>query len=377
MTSSPTFDWYVPTGADSDQLIKAGGSRHLAASIRPNRSGIDYLRHVACVAEEAGYDGVMLPTGVATEDGGLLAAVLAQDTRQLRLMVSFRGGPELPTHFAQRIATLQLLAGQRVEVCLFNGSDSEQRSYGDFIAHDDAYERAGEFLDIAKALWRGEPVQHASRYYIVDCHGRTEPAAAVQTVTDSGFPAALGYVPLVHVFGASAAAGKIVSQHADVHMMWGEPPALLEERITQTRLLAQRAGREIRLGLRIGIIARETEEEGWEEATQLLEAVPANIIDHAQQEMSRWSSVGLARMQRLHDHGRVRAARALEIYPNLWAGSCLVGSTTTLVGSYEQVRERIGEFIDLGFSTFVLSGYPNLETMQRVARFVLPALRVN
>jgi alkanesulfonate monooxygenase len=67
----------------------------------------------------------------------------------------------------------------------------------------------------------------------------------------------------------------------------------------------------------------------------------------------------------------------LEVYPNLWAGVGLVrgGAGTALVGSHEEVAERIEEYHELGIDEFILSGYPHLEEALRVGEGVLPILR--
>jgi alkanesulfonate monooxygenase len=68
---------------------------------------------------------------------------------------------------------------------------------------------------------------------------------------------------------------------------------------------------------------------------------------------------------------------SLEIYPNLWAGVGLVrgGAGTALVGSHEEVADRIAEYHHLGIDEFILSGYPHLEEAYRVGEGVLPVLR--
>jgi alkanesulfonate monooxygenase SsuD/methylene tetrahydromethanopterin reductase-like flavin-dependent oxidoreductase (luciferase family) len=68
---------------------------------------------------------------------------------------------------------------------------------------------------------------------------------------------------------------------------------------------------------------------------------------------------------------------ALEIYPNLWAGVGLVGAGagTALVGTHEEVADRIAEYHELGIDEFILSGYPHLEEAYRVREGVLPALQ--
>ena len=52
------------------------------------------------------------------------------------------------------------------------------------------------------------------------------------------------------------------------------------------------------------------------------------------------------------------------------------GPGTALVGSTENVVERIQEFESLGIETFILSGNPLLEEAYRVAETVLPKLGV-
>jgi alkanesulfonate monooxygenase len=64
----------------------------------------------------------------------------------------------------------------------------------------------------------------------------------------------------------------------------------------------------------------------------------------------------------------------LEVSPNLWAGIGLVrpGAGTALVGSHDQVAERIFEYHELGLEEFILSGHPHLEEAYAVGEGVLP-----
>jgi alkanesulfonate monooxygenase len=68
---------------------------------------------------------------------------------------------------------------------------------------------------------------------------------------------------------------------------------------------------------------------------------------------------------------------ALEVSPNLWAGVGLVrgGAGTALVGSHDEVADRIAEYYHLGIEEFILSGYPHLEEAYQVGEGVLPVLR--
>ena len=84
-------------------------------------------------------------------------------------------------------------------------------------------------------------------------------------------------------------------------------------------------------------------------------------------------SEGQRRMTALHG-GRTDS---LEVSPNLWAGVGLVrgGAGTALVGSHDEVCDRIADYHELGIDEFILSGYPHLEEAYRVGEGVIPELR--
>ena len=50
------------------------------------------------------------------------------------------------------------------------------------------------------------------------------------------------------------------------------------------------------------------------------------------------------------------------------------GAGTALVGSHEQVADRIAEYHELGLDEFILSGYPHLEEAFSFGEGVIPIL---
>jgi alkanesulfonate monooxygenase len=82
-------------------------------------------------------------------------------------------------------------------------------------------------------------------------------------------------------------------------------------------------------------------------------------------------SVGAKRQQALAQGNRFED---LFVSPNVWAGMSNVrgGPNCILVGSYEQVAERLQEYIDIGVGHFILASNPHLEEAYRVAEEVLP-----
>jgi alkanesulfonate monooxygenase len=155
-------------------------------------------------------------------------------------------------------------------------------------------------------------------------------------------------------------------------LSWGEPPNQIREKIEAVRKHALANGREVRFGIRIHVVVRQTEQAAWSAAEELLRFVTDDTIAAVQANLTKNNSEGQRRMQRLHRGKR----DMLEASPNLWAGIGLVrpGAGTALVGSPAIVAERLLEYADLGIDHFILSGYPHLEEAYRFAELVLPLL---
>jgi alkanesulfonate monooxygenase len=355
---SSDFLWYLPTHGDGRNLV-AGAFHAGKASDRP--PDFDYIKLIALAAEAAGFLGTLIPTGSYCEDAWLIAAAVAQHTRRIKPLVAFRPGFQLPAVAAQTAASFQRLTGNRLLLnVVTGGSSSEQRSFGDFLDHDARYERTAEFLSIVRGVWGGKGFNYQGQHYQVENGGLIQPLAAR---------------PTLYFGGASSAAEKVAAAHADVYLTWGETPPMVKARIDSVRRQADAHSREIRFGIRLHVITRDTEEEAWKEAQRLLDGIPPGAIENAQGQLSSMESVGQSRMLQLNG-GKRGSVRDLEVYPNLWAGVGLVrgGAGTALIGSHEQVAERIAEYESIGLDTFILSAYPNLEEAIRVGEDLLPLL---
>ena len=109
------------------------------------------------------------------------------------------------------------------------------------------------------------------------------------------------------------------------------------------------------------------------QANRLIEGVDEAMIRTVQEGLGRSESEGQRRMRDLHGG----SPDNLEVSPNLWAGVGLVrgGAGTALVGSHDEVAERIAEYYALGVDEFILSGYPHLEEAYQVGEGLVPVLR--
>jgi alkanesulfonate monooxygenase len=354
----PGAHWFLPSNGDGRFVANVVAREGIGAGAITRPPTVDYLAQVAQAAETAGFDGALTPTGQACEDAWVLTAALTQRTRRLRFIVAFRPGFILPALAAQQARSFQRLSGDRLVVNIVTGGDPvEQRAYGDFLSHDERYARTGEFLDVFRRSWDDVPLDFDGEHF-----------------RNEGLRASPLEAPRPEIFfgGASPAAEQAAARFADVYLAWGEPPEALRGRIERVAALAAGVGRALRFGVRLHVIARDTAAEAWAEADRLLAGMDPATIEAAQQRFARMDSVGQQRMSALNAGRR----DDLLIAPNLWAGVGLVreGAGTALVGSHDEVADRLAELHAIGFEEFILSGWPHVEEAYRVGENVLPRL---
>ncbi len=344
--------WFLPTGGDSrDVLPTADGNR------RP--PDVDYLAQVARAADSLGFDAMLTPCGTMCEDAWLATAALIGETRRIKFLVAFRPGLLSPTLAAQMASTYQRMSRGRLLLNIVTGADTHELGrFGDWLDKDTRYERTGEFLEILRGCFAAEPTDFTGTHYRVE-------AATTRAVPDP--------VPEIYFGGASPAAEAIAARHVDVYLAWGEPPEMVTERLDRMRALAAAHGRTLRFGIRFHVISRDRSEDAWAITDRILAGMSPAAIADAQAEFARTASVGQQRMAALHGGSTDR----LEIHPNVWAGIGLVrgGAGTALVGSHQEVADRIEEYHRLGFDEFILSGYPHLEEAYWFGEGVMPELR--
>ncbi|OWQ90709.1 alkanesulfonate monooxygenase, FMNH(2)-dependent [Roseateles aquatilis] len=353
--------WFIPTHGDSRYLGTSKGARV---------ADFDYYRQVAIAADSLGYEGVLLPTGRSCEDSWIVAASLIEATRRLKFLVALRPGLVQPVQSARMAATLDRLSGGRLLVNLVTGGDPDELA-GDglFLPHAERYALSEEFLrvwrDVLSASHDGEAIDFDGEQLRVKGGKLLYP------------PVSRPYPP-VFFGGSSDPALALAAEQVDTYLTWGEPPEAVAGKIGAVRALAETRGRKLEYGIRLHVIVRETEEEAWAAAGDLVRHLDEDVVAAAQAKFASMDSVGQRRMAELHggrfDKRDIRAG--LEISPNLWAGVGLVrgGAGTALVGDPQQVADRIKAYAELGLEYFVLSGYPHLEEAYRFAELVFPLL---
>ncbi|WP_110206682.1 LLM class flavin-dependent oxidoreductase [Nocardioides daejeonensis] len=355
--SDLTFHWFLPTnGGDGRHVVGGGHGVQAGSSGRPGDVG--YLTQVARAAEDNGFEAALTPAGAWCQDAWVTTAMLTQTTERLKYLVAFRPGLVSPYLAAQMAATYVNLSGGRLLLNVVTGGENhEQQMYGDFLDKEERYQRCDEFLTIVRRLWAGEEVDWVGDHLALR-GARLNPLPIEP--------------PEIYFGGSSLAAVEVAARHADVYLTWGESPDAVAKKIAHVRARAAVHGRTVRFGIRMHTITRETEAEAWAEADRLLAQMTPEAVAAVQSGLARSESEGQRRMRELHA-GRTDR---LEIHPNVWAGIGLVrgGAGTALVGSHEQVADRIEEYAGLGIDEFVLSAYPHLEGAYWFGEGVLPIL---
>src|SRR4051794_4129501 len=273
VTTRLRFHWFLPTnGGDGREVVSGGHGVRTGAAARG--ASVPYLGQVARSAEQLGFEAALTPTGAWCEDAWISTAMLASVSERLAFLVAFRPGLVSPFLAAQMAGSFQNLSGGRLRLNVVTGGESrEQRMFGDFLDKEQRYARCDEFLTVVRALWRGETVTFEGE------HLRVEDAVLSQLPDP---------VPEIYFGGSSEAAGRVAAKHADVYLTWGEPPEAVREKVEWIRKLAADrdigGGREgqVRFGIRLHTIARDTSADAWAEADRLLAGISEEQIAKVQ-----------------------------------------------------------------------------------------------
>lgn len=347
--------WFIPTHGDSRYLGTSKGARQV---------DLAYMKQIAVAVDHLGYEGVLIPTGRSCEDPWITAASLIDATKHLKFLVALRPGVSTPALAARMTATMDRLSGGRVLLNLVTGGDEQElKGDGVYEDHKTRYQTAAEYTTI----WR----EILTRSHTGESYSFKGERLQVEDAKLLYPPVQKPYPPL-WFGGSSDDAVELAADQVDTYLTWGEPPTSVKEKLEIVRQKAAARGRTLSYGIRLHVIVRETNEEAWAAAEQLIQHIDDATIAAAQAKFKQMDSVGQRRMAALHNGDRTK----LEVSPNLWAGVGLVrgGAGTALVGDPATIAARIQEYADLGIETFIFSGYPHLEESIRFAELVFPLL---
>lgn len=348
MTVPLEFGWFLPTSGDTTCY----GDRD--RQIPPSA---DLFDRVVLAAEAAGFEYFLVPVAATCWEAWISSAMAVAKTRRIKALVAARPGYVSPVQLAKMGAAFDRLSGGRLAVNLIAGqSEAEAQAEGITLPKQDRYAMMDEDVSIMKALWsvRG-PVDFDGRFH------------QLKGARISPQPASM---PRFYLGGGSTEAWELSAKHADIHLFWGDTPARIAENMITIRDMAARHGRAeaIGFGMRLQIMCRETEAEAWDGAHELV-----RDVTEAQTRFIRTHYAGSAANQRVQQLAREHGDL---IGPHLWTGVTRVrpGAGIVVVGNPRQCADTLQTFIDLGCSSFCLSGYLHDEEATRFARWVRPLL---
>lgn len=343
----PEFAWFLPTSGDLESFGDPSTNRPATA---------EYLARVAQAAEKSGFTSVLVPVGDACQDAWVVASLLAPQTKTLKFLVAARPGFIAPVVAAKMVATFDQHTNGRIFVNIVTGGfPAELAADGDFTPHDERYARTRDFIHVMKKYWTERSFDHDGPYYRVEgCRPFVRPITKPY--------------PLLYAGGASDIAEDIFAEEVDCYLLWGETKPQMAERMARMSTKAAALGRTLRFGVRLHVLARETESEAHAAAQRVIEGVSDEQVARTQAVLTQTDSAGESRQRAFVTNDD------LWLEPSLWAGIGQVrrGIGLTVVGSYEQVAHKFLEYTDMGLSYFILSGYPHLEEAQIAGEGWLP-----
>ncbi|MCR5869125.1 LLM class flavin-dependent oxidoreductase [Aquincola sp. J276] len=321
----------------------------------------EYVKAFARAHEAAGFDRILVPHHSTGPSATLTISYAAAHTERIHFMLAHRPGFTVPTLAARQIASLDQFSGGRLGVHFISGgSDSEQRRDGDYLDHDQRYERTDEYLTLLRRLWTSDaPFDHEGKHYRFE--------AGFSEVK----PVQRPHVP-IYFGGASEAAIPVAGKHADVYALWGESLAQVKELTTRVKAEAARRGRTVRFSVSFRPILAATEEAAWARAEGILERTRQLRQEAGYSRGGPQQSEGARRLL-------AAAAQGSRVDKRLWTAIAQEtgarSNSTALVGTPEQVAEALLDYYDLGVTTFLIRGFDPLEDAIDYGRELIPRTR--
>jgi alkanesulfonate monooxygenase len=310
----------------------------------------EYRNRVVDVArwsEAAGCEGSLVYTDNGIVDPWLVSQLILQNTERLAPLVAVQPAYMHPYWVAKEVATLAYLNGRRIYLnMLAGGFRTDLLALDDPTPHDERYERTVEYTQIISSLVAGETVSYSGRYYKVSnlsLAPALEPELRPGLLMSGSSPAGLD---------AAKRTGAVAVKY----------PKRTSEEVDQA---------DEGSGIRVGIVARESEAEAWAVAHerfpedrrgQLTQKLAMKVSD------SHWHRQ-LADMAKNEDGASPAEGQDLADGQDpywLWPFENYSTFCPYLVGSYERVVGELRRYMDLGFRCFILDIPPSEEELHHI-----------
>jgi FMNH2-dependent dimethyl sulfone monooxygenase len=315
----------------------------------------EYVSRLARRSEEIGFDLTLIAElnlndikgmDAPSLDAWSTAAGLAAVTRKLELMVAVRPTMHNPALLAKQAANIDHISGGRITLNVVSSWWAEEaKQYGtQFDQHDQRYARTSEWLDVVSGMWSQRKFSFAGNFYKVE-NATLEPKPISQPR------------PRLYAGGESPAAKDLISSKCDAYLMHGDPPERIAEKVSDMRTRREARGLgPLTCGLAGYVVCRKTEAAAKREVERI-----TNVKQHA---------AGYANYQDWLQNTKLEQRVSVEDY-----SVSNRGLKAGLVGTPEQIAERLLEFQRAGADLVLLQFSPQLEEMERFAEEIIPLVR--
>ena len=311
-----------------------------------------YVRTLAQRSEQIGYDLTLIAELFLNDIKGIdapsldawtTAAALAAVTQRLELMVAVRPTFHHPAILAKQAANIDRISDGRVSINVVSSWwRDEARRYGvQFDEHDERYARTAEWLAVVDGVWQEPSFTFTGKFYQVD-----ETVAEPKPVRRPR--------PPIYAGGESEAAKSLIARTCDAYVMHGDPAERVAGRIADLRKRRDATSlAPLHFGMAAYTIVRSTEREARRELDRITNVAPG--------------SPGYGNYSDWIANTKLEQRLSLEDY-----SVSNRGLRAGLVGTPEQVAQRVRELERVGVDLLLLQCSPQLEEMERFAEQVMP-----
>lgn len=317
----------------------------LVVSKRPQRTdwSLDYNIKLAKIAEEVGFEYALTQIRFMGNYGAeyqhdslMFSAALLACTERLNIITALLPGISHPGVIAKHGATADQIFNGRWSIHVASGwYRQEFDALGvEWLEHDERYVRSQEFVEILRGAWTTDNFSYQGKYW------------NIKDYTIKPKPLVLPDRPMPEIFqgGNSAAAQKMAAAVSDWYFMNGDTIEGIKQQMMNVTKRALSRGRRVKFGLNAFVIARETEAEAQAELERIIAAADGVAISGFKENVKE-------------------AGKSSKEGKGMWANSTerdLVqyndGFKTKLIGTPEQIAERIHKFRKMGVD-LILCGF--------------------
>ena len=319
------------------------------------RSSWTHCSEIVKNADQLGFDNILLPSGYELGiDTISFASSIAPLIENMKLLTAVRVGENWVPQLARQLSTLNQVLNGRLAINIIS---SEMP--GESLDGPSRYRRTTETMRALRTLLNGERLDTDGDFVLLHLDA---PRICKETAPSPAF----------YFGGLSDEARETAAMDADVYLMWPDTEEEISRIIDDMKTRSARYGRTLKFGYRVHVVVRDTEEEAREAAAHLISAVDTATGDAIRSRSLDSTSVGVKRQAELRD----AASEDGFIEPSLWTGigKARSGCGAAIVGSPQQVIDKIRRYQDLGIEAFIFSGYPHIAEAERFAELVLPHL---